>query len=292
VKTYSKRPDPNETSQLVSCAVCGADESCPHWECVEFRFVRCSRCGHIYQNPQPDPVFLLDRYDSEYLDYEVENDQNFLDLMLKGLADVGFFKRMAALHKRPSLLDIGCATGTLLAHARDLGYTVQGVEVCEPAAQYGVEQRGVPISVGTLDTVGLAPGQFTSVHFSHVIEHVPDPRDFLLHVHRLMASHALGVVVTPNSAGLQARLFKERWRSAIADHVHLFSKKNLVRLLGETGFSVRAVRTWGGLGVGTAPRWLKAPVDRLAKLFGFGDVVLVLFTPKAESAENAETDHS
>jgi 2-polyprenyl-3-methyl-5-hydroxy-6-metoxy-1,4-benzoquinol methylase len=291
VKTFSKTPAPNERSRLVSCAVCGTDEARPHWDCGAFSFVRCARCGHLYQNPQPDPGVLLDRYDSEYLDYEVENDQNFLDLMLKGLADVRYFERMATLHTKPSLLDIGCATGTLLAHARDRGYKVQGLEVCEPAARYGIEHRGVPISVGTLRTVDPASEQFTSVHFSHVIEHVPDPRDFLLHVRRLMAPSALGVVVTPNSGGLQARLFKQQWRSAIADHVHLFSRDNLVRLLGETGFTVLAIKTWGGLGAGTAPKWLKAPADRLAKGLGFGDVVLVLFTPTAGVTADTETDH-
>ncbi|MEE8440479.1 MAG: class I SAM-dependent methyltransferase, partial [Spirochaetia bacterium] len=193
MKTFSKVPEEEEASRRVSCGVCGADDARRHWECVSFSFVRCTRCGHLYQNPQPDPDVLIARYDSEYSDYEVENDRNFLDLMVKGLADVGFFERMATLHTNPSLLDIGCATGTLLEYAQDRGYVVQGVEVCEPAALYGIEHRGVPISVGTLDTVDLGSTRFTSVHFSHVIEHLPDPRGFLLQVHRLMLPGALGV---------------------------------------------------------------------------------------------------
>jgi len=285
-------PGQNEASQLVPCAVCGADDAQRRWECGSFGFVRCARCGHHYQNPQPDPNVLIARYDSEYLDYEVENDRNFLNLMLKGLSDVDFFERMATLHPNPSLLDIGCATGALLEHAKQRGYAVQGVEVCEPAARYGIEHRGVPISVGTLDAVRLTSAKFAAVHFSHLIEHLPDPRGFLLQVHRLMLPRALGVVVTPNADGLQARLFKEHWRSAIADHVHLFSARNLVRLLSETGFTVIAEKTWGGLGVGTAASWIKRPVDRLAKRLGFGDVFLALFTPTTVTSTNPEIDHS
>ena len=292
MKTFSKVPGQDESSRQVSCAICGADDARRHWECGSFSFVRCSRCGHLYQNPQPDPDALIARYDSEYSDYEVENDRNFLDLMLKGLSDVSFFERMTTLHPNPSLLDIGCATGTLLEYAGGRGYTVQGVEVCGPAARYGIEHRHVPISVGTLDTVNLKAAKFASVHFSHVIEHLPDPRGFLRQIHRLMLPRALGVVVTPNTAGLQARLFKEQWRSAIADHVHLFSARNLIRLLSETGFTILATRTWGGLGVGTAARWVKRPVDRLAKRFGFGDVVLALFTPTPGVPLNLDTDHS
>jgi cyclopropane fatty-acyl-phospholipid synthase-like methyltransferase len=109
-----------------------------------------------------------------------------------------------------------------------------------------------------------------------VIEHVPDPRSFLRSVRALLEPRGFMVLVTPNTAGLQPRLFGANWRSAIADHVHLFSRRNLERMLREEGFEILQVQTWGGLGIGTAPAWIKRPIDRLAKRLGFGDVVLVL----------------
>jgi 2-polyprenyl-3-methyl-5-hydroxy-6-metoxy-1,4-benzoquinol methylase len=279
VKTFGTAPVQDEPARLIQCVICDSPDAEPHWDCGAFAFVKCRQCGHVYQNPQPHPAALIARYDQAYCEYEVENDRNFLNLMLLGLADVRFFSRLEATHSHPSLLDVGCATGALLECAAQRGYSVQGVEVCEPAARYGIERRSVPIEVGTLGSVSLPSSRYSAVHFSHVIEHVPDPRGFLAEVRRYMHHRGLGVVVTPNSDGLQARLFGEQWRSAIADHVHLFRKRNLVRLLGECGFSVIATKTWGGLGIGTAAPWLKKPADRLAKVFGFGDVVLVLFTP-------------
>lgn len=283
MKTFSKIPGSGETSRHVLCAVCGSDCPQAHWQCEGFSFVRCCRCGHVYQNPQPSSGDLIDRYDEEYAAYEVENAENFLNLMRKGLDDVSFFARMDELELDRSLLDIGCATGALLEHAASRGYRVHGVEVCEPAARYGREQRGVPIEVGTLDEVDLGGSRFGAVHFSHVIEHVPSPRSFLRSVRELLIPGGLMVLVTPNTAGLQPRLFGARWRSAIADHVHLFSRRNLVRLLSQEGFTVLQTQTWGGLGIGTAPGWIKRPVDRLAKQLGFGDVVLILSRRSAHS---------
>jgi len=154
------------------------------------------------------------------------------------------------------------------------------VEVCVPAAEYGREHRAVPIAVGTLESAHLGDspggGRYGAFHASHVIEHVPDPRAFLEGAHQRLVDGGYLVIVTPNTAGLQARLFGARWRSAIADHVNLFSKRNLLRLIRECGFDPVATQTWGGLGIGTAPGWLKRPVDRCAKACGFGDVVLVL----------------
>ncbi|MFW6211908.1 MAG: class I SAM-dependent methyltransferase [Spirochaetota bacterium] len=275
MKTFSKTPGAHERHRPISCIVCGGDKPRPHWECGTFRFVRCSLCGHIYQNPQPTPEDLVDRYDEEYSSYEVENSENFLNLMLQGLSDVSFFSRMEEAGVERSLLDVGCATGALLEYAQGIGYGVQGVEVCVPAAEYGRERRGVPIEVGTLDAVSL-DRQFGAVHFSHVIEHVPDPRSFLSQVREALVERGFVVVVTPNTAGLQARLFANTWRSAIADHMHLFSKRNLRRVLREEGFEVVSSKTWGGLGIGTAARWIKRPVDVLAKRWGFGDVMLFL----------------
>jgi hypothetical protein len=82
--------------------------------------------------------------------------------------------------------------------------------------------------------------------------------------------------VTPNIGGLQARLFGSEWRSAIPDHVTLFDKITLERLLAGAGLAVEKTKTWGGLAAGAAPGWIKRPVDRLSKKFGFGDVVMMV----------------
>lgn len=114
------------------------------------------------------------------------------------------------------------------------------------------------------------------IHFSHLIEHVPDPRGFLREVRRILKPGGFAVITTPNVDGFQARLFKKGWRSAIADHLVLFSRRTLGKVIDESGFQTLRTVTWGGLAVGTAPLVIKKPLDKLAKRFGFGDVVLFL----------------
>jgi ubiquinone/menaquinone biosynthesis C-methylase UbiE len=139
-----------------------------------------------------------------------------------------------------------------------------------------MEHRGVAIFVGTLEEARFPAESFSIVHFSHLIEHVPDPRGFLKEVRRILKPQGHAVITTPNVDGFQARLFGKAWRSAIADHLALFSKRTLKDLLIESGFDVRQTVTWGGLAVGTAPGVVKKPMDWLAKKWGFGDVVLHL----------------
>ncbi|TVQ26697.1 MAG: class I SAM-dependent methyltransferase [Spirochaetaceae bacterium] len=276
MKTFSMSPSDAERTDEVSCVVCGSVSDRPYWDCGSFGFVRCSACGHVYQNPQPVFDDLQNRYQDDYFDYELENDASFLDLMLRGLSDIDFDALTESLPRPRRFLDVGCATGALLQHLKTEDWQVEGVEICVPAAEYGRTVRNVDIHVGTLDRIEFTQGLFDVVHYSHVIEHVPDPRQFLRDVWQVLRPGGYTIIVTPNTSGFQAKLFGARWRSAIADHLNLFSTKNLKRIVLESGFDVVAHRTWGGVAQGMAPRWIKHPADRLAKPLGFGDVVLVL----------------
>jgi SAM-dependent methyltransferase len=275
VKTYSENPG-NERTRRIPCPLCGGDSSRPFLEASNYRFVRCRRCHLVFQNPQPLLEDLRRRYAEGYFNYELENEENFFNLMKLGLRDIRFDRLAATMPGPRAFLDIGCATGMLLAHMRNQGWEVRGVEVCRESAEYGKKRRAVDIFVGTLEEARLPDASVGVVHFSHLIEHVPDPRALLVEVHRVLAADGHAVVTTPNVDGFQARLFGTRWRSAIADHLFLFSKRTLKQILTQTGFQVLGVRTWGGLARGAAPTWVKRPADVLAKRLGFGDVVLML----------------
>ncbi len=274
VKTYSSRPV-DESSRLISCDLCGSGQFRPHWDCQEFSFVQCLGCGVIYQNPQPLTESILKRYDQLYFDYEKQNEADFLALMKLGLKDIQFDRRIGATGLGRSFLDIGCATGMLLEAMKAKDWQVQGVEVCAASAAWGRSQRGVEIFPGTLSEAGFFDQSFDVVHFSHLIEHVNFPREFMKDVVRLVKPKGWVLVTTPNTDGWQARWLGAQWRSAIADHLYLFSKKNLLQLLTSCGLTIRAFRTWGGLARGLGHPWKKAVLDRLVKVVGTGDVMMV-----------------
>jgi 2-polyprenyl-3-methyl-5-hydroxy-6-metoxy-1,4-benzoquinol methylase len=289
VKTFSVGPA-GERFAEVPCPLCGSAHWRPRFRGKGCRFVSCRDCALVYQNPQPLFADLKGRYGQAYFQYELANEANFHQLMELGLADVDFAGRTAALPPGRRFLDVGCATGRLLEAMRERGWGVQGVDLCPESAAYAGRERGVQVFTGTLEQARFAAGSFQAVHFSHLIEHVPSPGGFLDEVRRVVDPRGWVVVTTPNVDGLQARLFRGRWRSAIADHLTLFSQATLRRLLEQRGFQVLAVQTWGGLARGAAPAWLKGPVDRWAKRRGHGDVVLMLARPRREAAAPPPAD--
>jgi len=284
VKTYSTVPG-RERSRLIACNLCGGANHRKILETRDYTFVRCADCGLSFQNPQPVFDDLKFRYGQDYFEYELRNEENFFNLMKLGLQDIRFFRRISPLDQGGKFLDVGCATGMLLGYMRERGWNVQGVELCRESAEHGMRTRKVDIFIGTLEQAGFSASSFSVVHFSHLIEHVPDPKAFLLEIRRILAPGGYVVVVTPNIDGLQARLFRERWRSAIADHLTLFSKTTLRAMLRCTGYQILQTVTWGGLAKGSVPGVLKRPIDFLAKRMGFGDVVLMLARKPAVDRE-------
>ena len=281
IKTWST-PPANEKKRPVPCAICGGISFKPFLSCGNFSYVCCGSCGLVQINPQPLEEAIKLRYGENYLAYELANEAAFLNLQLLGLRDCKFedlgLDTKAGKNPaqpRPRVLDIGCATGGLLEHLRQKGWETTGVEICEPQAEYCRQKRNLDVRSLPLAENRFPSGSFDVVLASHLIEHLNDPAALLSEVSRILTPEGRFFVTTPNIAGFQARLFKSRWRSAIADHLYLFSIKTLSRLLAEKGFVIEKTVTWGGLAAGTAPRPVKYLFDRAAKRFGFGDVVMM-----------------
>jgi 2-polyprenyl-3-methyl-5-hydroxy-6-metoxy-1,4-benzoquinol methylase len=233
-------------------------------------------------NPQPSPAAIAARYGKEhgkdYLAYEIANERSFLELQKLALRDAGFFdlekELIAADKKPPSILDIGCATGALLEMLSAGGWKTQGVEISTPQAEYCL-RRGLAVSGKPLEENHFPRESFDVVLASHLIEHLNNPGSFVREVFAILKPGGRFYVTTPNISGLQARIFKNRWRSAIFDHLYLFSAKTLKKLLENSGFIIEKKASWGGLAAGTAPRPVKAFFDRAAKRLGSGDVMIL-----------------
>jgi len=192
--------------------------------------------------------------------------------MLKSLADMGFSMEEGRGRR---FLDIGCATGALLERMKKEGWSVQGVEICRQSAEYAREHRGVDVFIGPLEQWMGEEESLDIIHSSHVIEHLQDPRGMIRKSYSLLKKGGSLFCTTPNISGFQARLFGSRWRSAIEDHLSLFSRRHLSTLLQQEGFTLKGYKTWGGLAAGAGPLWLKKIADPVAKSTGTGDVMIL-----------------
>ncbi|MDX9799975.1 MAG: class I SAM-dependent methyltransferase [Spirochaetia bacterium] len=268
--------------KAIQCPLCGSgsDKHTLLYKYDLYGFKKCSTCSLVMQNPQPVFSDITERYDEDYFKYEIENEEPFFALMMMALSDIDFDSLDFSSSSEKSILDIGCATGRFLFEFKNRGWKTAGVEICESAAQYGNKHRGVNIQNCPLEDAQFPDKSFSVVHASHLIEHLNDPGSFLKEIYRILDEKGYLIIVTPNIDSLQGVLFRSKWRSAIADHLFLYSLKTLENMCCKYGFTRIRKKTWGGLARGLAPAGIKKIFDKAAKKTGTGDVMVMLLQKK------------
>ena len=239
--------------EFVACDLCGADDTellfmgRDEWYgCAgEFPTVRCRRCGLIYINPRPEPADMGHYYPADYVPYFV------------AIADEPSWwrrvNRRLALQKRVNLiqrqlpqpgrvLDVGCATGSLLVALRDVGWQVQGVEFNSQAADYARTRHGLDVVTGSLENGRFPDAQFDLVIFWDVLEHVHHPRQTLQEATRITKPGGTLLLVLPNPDSLEVAWFGPQWAGwDTPRHLYVYPQAVLRRLLSETGWQMGAI---------------------------------------------------
>ncbi|MBQ6137465.1 MAG: class I SAM-dependent methyltransferase [Kiritimatiellae bacterium] len=148
------------------------------------------------------------------------------------------------------ILEIGCAAGCFRLNFGD-GVEYWGVEPVEDAAEEA-RTRGIKVFAGTYDSVcGQLPDEyFDVVVCNDVIEHMPNPDEFLVSVKGKLAPGGVLVGSVPNVrfwGNMVNLLIRRDWKyedSGVLDKTHLrfFTRKSLKRLLESAGYRMELLR--------------------------------------------------
>jgi SAM-dependent methyltransferase len=95
----------------------------------------------------------------------------------------------ALLGKREvsSVLEVGCGTGAVLAELvrRRIGTSHVGIDMADPAEHLDENAKNLDLRQYDGGRLPFDDNSFDLVYASHVVEHVPDPRGFLLELTRV-----------------------------------------------------------------------------------------------------------
>jgi len=264
-------------SVQTTCNFCNSESSTLYIKTDLVSYHKCSSCGLVFQHPVLTQGEINDIYDANYFEYEHQNHENFFKLMLLSLKDINFDELQKTLPSK-RFLDIGCATGLLLNHVREnMGFETSGVEICKDSVSYAIEKYNLDIHSKPLIDVSFPSNHFGVVHFSHLIEHVPNPSDILKEVYRILMPGGYAIITTPNLDGIFAKHYKGNWRAVMPQHLWLFSKTVLSRYLSNIGFKVIKDLSWGSIPAEkNPPKIFKFLSDKFVKSINRGDVMLLL----------------
>ena len=240
---------------MSACLLCGSDRFALLFQASdrlyrttreEFAVVRCGGCGLMRLDPQPTVAQLRRYYPDTYWfapgeDTAGRMEEAYRRLVLRDHVRFveGALRHASQSDCRGPLLDVGCGGGLFLGMMRERGSRGVGLDVSQEAARSAWQRHGVPALCGTLDRAPLAAGSFTCITMFHVLEHLTDPRQFLMAAHRLLVDGGRLVVQVPNAASWQARLLGPSWNGMdVPRHLFDFRGCDLEKLMASCGFAI------------------------------------------------------
>lgn len=197
-----------------ACPVCSQTEALPLCESNGYTVLRCSTCACDFVWPMPDNKELKAYYDNEsyfhsdeagsYTDYDL-NTESVIPLFCD------FLKTIPHTESK-KILDIGCAFGTHLAEAAQMGWESWGVEVSDYAREIALTRHGEKIHV--VESIEKLPKlEFDVIIMLDVLEHLPNPYEFFLGMffNGLIGKNTQFLITTPNARSADAVIDPATW---------------------------------------------------------------------------------
>lgn len=243
----------SDSHVLRPCPVCdstGPREVLHHQRFFEgplgdgYDVVVCGNCGAGFADGVPTQR-ELDRYyadRSKYTYSHVGGEESPYD-----------FRRFETIAKQlephlPSkdarILDIGCATGGLLAVLRRLGYSnVVGSDPSPACAEAARRLHGIEVHTLTLSEHSGWDERFDAVLLVGVLEHLREVRAAVRMAARLLRPSGVLYCAQPDVEAF-TECDNAPFQQFSVEHVNFFSRDSLVRLMATEGLASRTVSNW------------------------------------------------
>jgi len=134
------------------------------------------------------------------------------------------------------ILDVGCASGRLLANLRDVGFpNVTGLDPSPACAAAAGRLYGIDVRTMTLGEIAGTGERFEVVIMVGVLEHLRDLDDAFEHLHSLLAPGGLLYVEVPDVTAF-ADWPNAPYQDFSTEHINFFSPVSLDNLMRARGF--------------------------------------------------------
>lgn len=234
-----------ENYNYVNCSLCHSSRSRPLY-CFDygkaglketFVLVRCSSCGHIYNNPRLTTERLNQLYNKDY--YCFDESWKEKRVWLPALQDyVNKVKPYEAKLPAKMLLDIGCGPGFLMKICRDNGWQVEGIDVCAQAVEYGKSNFRLNIESGNFNEIDFKGKKFNLILALDFLEHLEDPVAFVRRCYDLLQEKGILIMEMPNIASVYKKITGRFWVGFNPYHIQFFSVDALRRVVEQSDFKI------------------------------------------------------
>jgi len=196
--------------------------------------VVCDNCGLGYADRIPAQA-EFDTYYRQMSKYENQHHGGAPAAYLEATyGSIARFVSDAVPDKNARLLDVGCATGALLAAFKRLGYTsLLGLDPSPVCARSAADLYGIEVRAQTITDLADSTERFDCVMLSSVLEHVHDAREAVSQLVNLLRPGGMLFIEVPDATRFTEHL-SAPYQQFSMEHINFFTPYTLARLC-ETG---------------------------------------------------------
>lgn len=231
--------------ERINCLFCNRSES-DEWASENgYTAVKCRGCGLVYVNPRPAST-LIDEAVKTGVHRDVEHGRDVIGARSPSKVArykkllVGLFPDVLKKQRPISWIDVGAGFGELVEGVTALsadGSRVVGLEPMTPKAAVA-KARGLDVRESYLSEITET---FDFLSLINVFSHIPDFREFLRDVKRVLNANGEILIETGNTADLKSRS-EVPGDLDLPDHLVFAGVNHLRGFLEEAGFQVIVVK--------------------------------------------------
>jgi 2-polyprenyl-3-methyl-5-hydroxy-6-metoxy-1,4-benzoquinol methylase len=231
-----------------------------------YQLFRCNTCGLIFYDFEKNYAEFLGRQYSKgyftgdsklksYIDYGKDKKNIYRNMKW-------YVQEIKKYKKDGRYLDVGCAYGYAMEIAQEKGFKVYGIDPSE----YAISQarKMFPKNAWTtyLSDIKFDDRYFDVISLFDVFEHLQNPKKDLQKIKKVLKDDGLLVIATGDTDCFWAKFSGRRWTFYNPpQHIFYFNRKNITRILQESGFEI--------VKIATAGKWLSIPyIFHLAETVG------------------------
>ncbi|MCM1990672.1 class I SAM-dependent methyltransferase [Oceanirhabdus seepicola] len=225
-----------------TCPICSSKKLTIFNKYNKFTLLECEECKLIFQDDLNNinvSNLLSEIYDDTWIAMRDRCSQTTF------IENAIFFNMLVEIftEKKGDLLEIGAGTGEFLHLAKEAGWNVTGIDPVENSCKYAHAKFNLNI-INDIWRPDLFESNklFDVIVIWHVLEHIPNPIDFISQISRLLTPKGLLFICIPNNKSFTNKLGKHNSPLYTeSDHLFHYSKNNLSTLIEKVNLDVVSI---------------------------------------------------
>jgi 2-polyprenyl-3-methyl-5-hydroxy-6-metoxy-1,4-benzoquinol methylase len=195
----------------------------------KFDLVYNKELDMLETTPVPSLDKLSSYYKSEKYISHTDATKSLMDKVYQFVKKININHKLNLINSLPKeekkLLDVGCGTGDFLAACKKNGYQISGVEPNDRANKIAIKKTEEYVFKNLVD---INESKFDVITLWHVLEHVPNLKDYIIQIKSLLKPNGILIIAVPNFKSFDANYYKQYWAAFdVPRHLWHFSKKSI-----------------------------------------------------------------